>query len=142
MQAKIGDTVRVHYTLKLEDGEVIESTIGAAPLELTLGDGRIIPGLEKGIIGMSPGETKNLYIPAEEAHGLRDESKVFEFDKSRAPEGFNPVIGEQVRMYRPDGKEFIVTVIDITETGYKMDANHPLAGRDLIFELELVEIVT
>jgi peptidylprolyl isomerase len=126
----------------MEDGEVIESTIGAAPLELTLGDGRIIPGLEKGIIGMSPGESKSLYIPAEEAHGLRDENKVFEFDRSRAPEGFDPVVGQQVRMYRPDGKEFIVTVIEITEKGFKMDANHPLAGKDLIFDLELLEIVS
>jgi peptidylprolyl isomerase len=91
---------------------------------------------------MAPGETKTIHIPAEEAYGPRDENKVFDFDRSRAPEGFEPEIGQMVQMYRPDGKSIIVTVVDITDEYFKMDANHPLAGKDLTFDLELVEIVT
>lgn len=141
MQVKNGDRVKVHYTLKLDNGEVVESSSSAMPLEITIGEGKMIPGFENGIIGMTPGESKTITVPAEEAYGHRNENMVFEFSRERAPEGFEPQIGQPVRMYRPDGKSFVVTVIDITEEGFKMDANHPLAGKPLIFDLELVEIV-
>ncbi len=141
MKAKVGDKVRVHYTLRIDD-EVFESSVGMKPIEFVIGNGDLLPGFENGVIDMSPGETKTIHIPAEEAYGPRDENKVFDFDRSRAPEGFEPEIGQMVQMYRPDGKSIIVTVVDITDEYFKMDANHPLAGKDLTFDLELVEIVT
>ena len=141
MQAKNGNKVKVHYTLKV-DGEVVESSAGAVPLEVTLGEGRMIPGFENGIIGMALGESKTITVPAEEAYGHRNENMVFEFSRDRAPQGFEPQIGQMVRMHRPDGSSFTVTVIDVNEKGFKMDANHPLAGKELVFDLELVEIVS
>ncbi len=141
MKAKVGDKVKVHYTLRIDD-EVFESSVGTKPLEFVIGNGEMIQGFENGIIDMSPGDTKTIHIPADEAYGSYDENKVFDFDRKRAPEGFEPEIGQIVQMYRPDGKSFIVTVVDITGDYFKMDANHPLAGRDLTFDLELVEIVS
>ena len=141
MNAKTGDTVKVHYTLKAADGEVIESSDKTTPIELTIGEGKSILGFENGIIGMSPNDSKTITFPAEEAYGHRNENMVFEFSKEKAPEGFEPQVGEEVQLHRPNGKIFKVTVIDITEKGFKMDANHPLAGKDLFFDLELVEIV-
>ena len=140
MKAKAGDRVKVHYTLRIDD-EVFESSVGTQPIEFVIGTGGMIPGFENGVIDMSPGDTKTIHIPAEEAYGPRDESKVFDFDRSRAPEGFEPEIGQIVQMYRPDGKTIIVTVVGITDEYFKMDANHPLAGKDLTFDLELVEIM-
>ncbi len=142
MHAKIGDKVKVHYTLKAADGEVIDSSVNASPLEFTLGEGKLIPGFEKGIIGMTPNDSKTITVPPEEAYGHRKEKMVFEFSRENAPEGFDPQIGQLVQLHRPDGNSFKVTVLGITEKGFKMDANHPLAGKDLIFDLELVEIIS
>lgn len=141
MKAKNGDKVKVHYTLKLDDGEVVESSVGSLPLEFTLGEGKMMPGFENGIIGMTTGEKKTIKVPAEQAYGSRNEMMVFEFPKSRCPEGFDPQIGQQVQMFRPDGKSFVVTVIGTTEGDFTMDANHPFAGKDLTFDLELVEVL-
>ncbi len=140
MKAKKEDKVKVHYTLKLGNDEVVESSVGVKPLEFTIGEGKMIPGFENGIIGMASGASKTINIPSKEAYGLHDEKKVFEFDKSRMPKDFEPQIGQTVQLHRPDGKSFAVTILDITEKGFKMDANHPLAGKDLTFDLELVEI--
>ncbi len=140
MQAKHGDKVKVHYTLKINGGEVVDSSAGAPPLEFTLGDGRMIPGFEAGVIGMSAGEKKTINIPADLAYGPRNEKMVFEFPKDRCPEGFDPQLGQQIQLNRPDGKSFVATVAGVTEGGYAMDANHPLAGKDLVFDLEIVEI--
>jgi len=140
MKAKVGDRVKVHYTLRIDD-EVFESSVGTQPIEFIIGNGDLLPGFENGIVDMSPGDTKTIHIPAAEAYGPHDENKVFNFDRSRAPEGFDPEIGQMVQMYRPDGKTIIVTVVDITDEYFRMDANHPLAGKDLTFDLELVEIV-
>lgn len=140
MKAKDGDTVKVNYTLRIHDDQVVESSQGTAPLEFTMGGKKMTPGFEKGVIGMEPGESKSLHIPSADAYGPRDERLVFEFDRSRAPESFDPTIGQQLQMHRPDGKAFMVTVVSKTEKGYTMDANHPLAGKDLIIDLELLEI--
>lgn len=142
MEAKNGDRVKVHYTLKVNDEDVIESSVGTNPFEFVIGDRKMIPRFEDSVISMSPGETKTITIPAEEAYGPYDENKVFEFDRTKAPEGFEPQIGEPVQMYRPDGKSFIVTIVDITDKVFRMDVNHPLAGIDLTFDLELVEIIS
>jgi len=141
MQIKSGDTVKVHYTLKVENGEVIETSAGSAPLEFTLGEGKMIPGFEKGVIGMKQGESKTITVPPEEAYGRREERKIFEFSREKAPPAFDPGIGQTVRMHALDGSFFMVTIVGITEKAFIMDANHPLAGKDLVFDLELVEIV-
>lgn len=141
MQAKQGDRVKVHYTLKDSKGQVIESSRETAPIEFTIGEGKVIPGFEKGVLGIAINELKTITIPPEEAYGLHDEKKVFNFDRKNAPQDFEPRVGDTVRMHRPDGKTVAVTVVGITEQGFLMDANHPLAGKELIFDLELVEIV-
>jgi peptidylprolyl isomerase len=141
MHAKSGDTVRVHYILKDAKGNVVESSRDTQALEFTIGSGNVIPGFEKGIIGMAASENKTVVIPPEEAYGPHDEKKVFEFQRKNAPGDFDPQIGRSIKMHRPDGQEVLVTVVGRTEKGFMMDANHPLAGKELTFELELVEIL-
>lgn len=141
MPAKNGDKVKVHYTLKDINGTVVESSVNLIPIEFTIGEGKVITGFEKNVIGMRPKDTKTVTIPPEDAYGTRDEKKVFEFDKKKAPGDFAPQVGQSIQMHRPDGKSFVVTVLSQTEKGFMMDANHPLAGKELIFDLELVEIV-
>jgi peptidylprolyl isomerase len=141
MQAKSGDKVKVHYTLKDSKGEVVESSRDTQPIEFTLGNGDVIPGFEKVIIGMTAAEQKTVTIPPEDAYGHHDEKKVFEFARKNAPGDFDPQIGRSIKMHRPNGKEVLVTVVGRTEKGFMMDANHPLAGKELTFELELVEII-
>jgi peptidylprolyl isomerase len=141
MPAKKGDKVKVHYTLKDTNGNVVESTADSDPIEFTIGEGKVIPGFEKNIVGMKPNNKKTITIPPEDAYGLHDEKKVFEFARERAPEQFDPQIGQTVQMHRPDGNSFLVTVIKKTDKGFFMDANHPLAGKELAFDLELVEVV-
>ena len=141
MESKKGDKVKVHYTVKESSGEIIESSDSSIPMEFIIGEGGVIPGFEKGVIGMKVNDTKMLNIPCDEAYGPRDETKTFEFARKNAPQEFDPRIGDLVQLHRPDGKAFSVTVLDKTETGFLMDANHPLAGKDLIFELKLVAII-
>jgi len=141
MQAKQGDRVKVHYTLKDAKGQVIESSKETTPIEFTIGEGKVIPGFEKGILGSTVNESKTITIPPDEAYGPRDEKKVFDFERNKASADFDPRVGDTIRMHRPDGKSVPVTVVAITEKGFLMDANHPLAGKELIFDLELVEIV-
>jgi len=141
MQANNGDRVRVHYTLKDSNGAVVESSRDTQPIEFVIGEGKVIPGFEKGIIGMTVADTKTVTLAPEDAYGPHDEKKVFEFLRKNAPGDFDPSIGRSVKMHRPDGKAVLVTVIGRTEKGFMMDANHPLAGKELTFELELVEIL-
>jgi FKBP-type peptidyl-prolyl cis-trans isomerase 2 len=141
-QVKEGDTIRIHYVGKLEDGSVFDSSEGGASLEIKLGKGEFIKGLEEGVIGMEPGETREIFMTPDKAYGPHIQEKVFEFHKDRAPQDFNPEIGQKYSMYRADGMPVMVTVVDKTETGYLMDCNHPLAGKSLIFEVTLDEIVS
>jgi FKBP-type peptidyl-prolyl cis-trans isomerase 2 len=141
MQAKNGDRVKVHYILKDSKGDVVESSYEMQPIEFKIGEGNVIPGFEKGIIGMKKTETKTVVISPEDAYGPHDENKVFEFARKNAPGDFDPQIGRTVKMHRPDGKAVVVTVIGRTEKGFMMDANHPLAGKELTFDLELLEIL-
>ncbi len=140
-QVKEGDTIRIHYVGRLEDGSVFDSSEGGASLELKLGKGEFIKGLEEGVIGMAPGETKSIFMTADKAYGPHLQEKVFEFHKDRAPEDFNPELGQQYQMYRADGMPIVVTVLEKTETGFLMDCNHPLAGKNLTFDVTLDEIV-
>jgi FKBP-type peptidyl-prolyl cis-trans isomerase 2 len=141
MHAKNGDTVKVHYTLKLDNGEVVESTTDTLPVQLTLGKEQMIPGFENSIIGMKSKEFKTITIPIDEAYGMRDEKKVFELNREKIPEAFEPQIGQLVRISRPNGKAFLATVLNTSANGFIMDANHPLAGKNLTFDLELIEIL-
>ena len=142
VQVKEGDTIRIHYEGKLENGSVFDSSEGGASLEIKLGKGEFIKGLEEGVIGMGPGERRSIFMPADKAYGPHLKEKVFEFHKDRISEGITPEIGQQMQLYRADGMPISVTVIDKTETGYIMDANHALAGKNLIFDVTLEEIVT
>lgn len=141
MQAMTGDKVRVHYVLKDTHGETVESTYDSGPIEFVIGEGKVIPGFEKAVAGMSPAEKKSLLMPPDDGYGKHDQTKVFEFPRQKAPGDFDPQIGQTVHMHRPDGKTVLVTVVARTENGFMMDSNHPLAGKELSFELELVEIV-
>lgn len=141
MGVKNGDKIKVHYTLKDINDKVVESTRDAEPLEFTLGDRHLIPGFGKGVTGMEVGESKTINIPFAEAYGPRNDKMVFEFDRSKAPENFDPRIGQSVKLHRADGQPVMATVTKRTAKGYMMDCNHPLAGKDLTFDLELVEIV-
>jgi len=139
--AKEGDTVRVHYTGRFEDGTVFDTSEDGASMEFKIGTGELLKAFEQGVVGMAVGEAKTIFIPAAEAYGPRNEDMVFEFDRARAPENFDAEIGQQLQMYRADGMPIVVTVLEKTETGFVMDSNHPLAGKNLIFEVTLEEIV-
>jgi peptidylprolyl isomerase len=101
----------------------------------------LLPGFEMAVIGLEPGETNNIHIPTEEAYGVRDDMLVGEIPRNRLPEDLSPQVGMKLQMRRPDGEELIVTITDLTETDITVDANHQLAGKDLNFEIELVEIL-
>jgi FKBP-type peptidyl-prolyl cis-trans isomerase 2 len=138
---KEGDTIRINYVGKVEDGTVFDSTAGTHPLEFTVGEGELIPGLEKGVIGMKPGEFRSVSIPMGQGYGPRVEERVFEFDRKRLPDNIAPEIGRQMQMYRADGMPMMVTIVGISETSLTMDCNHPLAGKTLIFDTTLLEIL-
>jgi peptidylprolyl isomerase len=139
-EANDGATVRVHYTGKLDDGQVFDSSREREPLEFTLGGGQVIPGFEAAVRGMGPGEEKTVRIPADEAYGERRADMVMVVERERIPENIEPDVGQQLQIAQ-GGQVAVVTVTDVAEESVTLDANHPLAGRDLTFELELVEIV-
>ncbi len=139
-KVKEGDTISIYYTGRLEDGTVFDSSEGGASLEFKVGGGEFLKGLEDGVIGMEAGDEKTIRIPAEEGYGIYLEEKVFEFGRDKATENFDPEIGQQLQMYRADGMPITVKVTGKTEKAFIMDCNHPLAGKNLVFEIKLVEI--
>ena len=139
-EAKRGDTVRVHYTGTLDDGTVFDSSREREPLEFNLGTGQVIPGFDTALTGMKPGESKKVTIPAAEAYGPYRSELVLVVDRSEFPSDVEPGVGDQFQLSQ-DGNSFVVNVTDVTDQNVTLDANHPLAGEDLTFELELVEIV-
>lgn len=139
--AKEGDTVRVHYTGKLEDGTVFDTSEDGASMEFKVGAGELLKAFEQGVVGMAVGETKTIQIPADQAYGPRKEEMVFEFDRARAPENFEAEIGQQLQMYRADGQPVNLMVIGKSEKSFTMDCNHALAGKDLTFDVRLEEIL-
>lgn len=140
-EAKLGDTVRVHYTGKLEDGTVFDSSLDRDPVEFTLGAGQVIPGFEQAVVGMSPGESKTVEVPAEQAYGPYREELVQEIDRELVPEELKLEVGQQLVLRLSPGRSIRVTVTKLTESKVTLDANHPLAGKDLTFDLQLVEII-
>jgi peptidylprolyl isomerase len=140
-EAKHGDTVKVHYTGKLQDGIVFDSSRKRDPLEFTIGEGRIIPGFEQAVVGMNPGQSKIAKVPAEKAYGPHREEMVAVLDREQFPEHVKPAVGQRLQIREAEGRTVIVTVTDVTESSVTLDANHPLAGEDLTFDIELLEIL-
>lgn len=138
--AEQGDTVTVHYTGRLEDGTVFDSSEGKDPLEFTVGEGRLIPGFEQGVLGMEPGQSKTVNIPSEDAYGPYDPELVTEVERSELPADLELEVGMQLQGSQPDGRVAIFTVKDFTNSTVTLDANHRLAGKDLIFDIEVVEV--
>ena len=139
-QVKSGDTVRVHYHGKLTDGTTFDSSEGREPLEFEVGSGMVIAGFDSGVTGMVVGEKKTVNIPVEEAYGEKQEEMFMEFPMDRFPEDMKPEVGMQLNISSADGQNFPVIIHEVMEDKVVLDANHPLAGEELIFDLELVEI--
>jgi peptidylprolyl isomerase len=141
-KAKEGDLVKVHYTGKLKDESVFDSSQNGEPLEVTLGSGQVIPGFEKAVIGMSVGDSKTFEIVAAEAYGSYRDELVVEIDKERIPEDLSVEVGQQLVLRQTEGPPIRVMVADMSDQSVTLDANHPLAGEDLTFEVQLLEIVS
>ena len=140
-QAKKGDKVKVHYHGKLTNGETFDSSAGREPLEFEIGAGSVIKGFDDGVSGMKVGEKKTNNIPVDEAYGQRSEDMLIEFPKDRFPTDMEIKEGMQLMMSNGTGQNIPVIVAEVKDDGVILDANHPLAGEDLIFDIELVEIV-
>ena len=147
-QAKTGDKVTVHYTGRLEGGEVFDSSecheddcgCESGPLEFTIGEGNVIPGFEQAIIGMSPGDSKTVVIPVDQAYGERVDEMVAVVERTEIPADLVLEVGNQLEVTQQDGNVFPVIITEVTESNVTLDANHPLAGKELTFDLRLVAI--
>ncbi|HOA23961.1 MAG: peptidylprolyl isomerase [Aggregatilineales bacterium] len=140
-QAKIGDTVRVHYTGRFEDGTVFDTSQGREPIEFTLGEHEVIPGFENAVAGMQAGETKTTQIPPEDAYGERREDLLIDVPRAEVPADIDPQVGQTLQVQGAGGQVFPVVVASVGEDTITLDANHPLAGRSLIFDIHLIDIV-
>jgi FKBP-type peptidyl-prolyl cis-trans isomerase 2 len=135
-----GDTVQLDYVGKLEDGSVFDSSAAGEPIEFTVGSAMIIPGLEKGIMGMTIGETKTITIPADEAYGPPHPELVMTVPKDKLPQDMELEVGGQLESHQPDGRVIYATITEIKDDSVTLDANHPLAGKTLIFDVKVVGI--
>jgi FKBP-type peptidyl-prolyl cis-trans isomerase 2 len=140
-KVKKGDTVRVHFTGRLKDGTVFDSSVEREPYEFTVGKSGIIPGFEQAVIGMKPGETKTAKIPAAKAYGPRRKDMIAVVDRSKIPTHLEPETGLRLQINQADGSKVPVKIIKVSGSKVTLDANHPLAGKDLTFDIELKEIV-
>ncbi|SIO34418.1 FKBP-type peptidyl-prolyl cis-trans isomerase [Halodesulfovibrio marinisediminis] len=138
-QVKNGDSVKVHYTGTLEDGSVFDSSREREPLEFTLGSGMLIPGFEKAVEGMTVGDSTKVTIPADEAYGQRNDEMIIDVAKTQVPEHITPEVGMLLQL-ESEGGIMEVVITEVKDESITLDANHPLAGKDLTFEIELVEI--
>ncbi|MBN1533225.1 MAG: peptidylprolyl isomerase [Spirochaetes bacterium] len=139
-KAEEGSTVRVHYTGRLDDGSVFDTSDGGDPLEFTIGSGDVIPGFENGVMGMELNEKRTLRIEPVSAYGERHEELVFGIPVGDVPEGMDPQVGQQYKISDGSGNSFVATVAGVSVDTVSFDANHPLAGKALTFDIELVEI--
>ncbi|MBO54414.1 MAG: peptidylprolyl isomerase [Dehalococcoidia bacterium] len=139
-EAKDGDSVKVQYVGKLEDGTTFDSSTEDSPLEFTIGSNQVIPGFNNGVIGMAIGESKSVFIPVADAYGPHQPEGVFEISRTEFPDDMNIEIGMRLEGNQQNGKSIQVTIIEINEDTIKLDANHPLAGKDLTFDITLVDI--
>ena len=141
-QVKSGDKIKVHYHGKLINGETFDSSNGRQPLEFEVGSGMVIKGFDTGVTGMAVGEKKSISIPFAEAYGPANPEMIIEFPKEKFPQDMQLEVGTPLVMNGGNGEQYQVVIIEIKEETVLLDANHPLAGKDLIFDLELVEIVS
>jgi len=139
-KVKEGDTVKVHYTGTLTDGTVFDTSEEREPLEFTLGQGQLIPGFEKAVVGMNVGDSTEVEIPSDDAYGESREDLVISVPKDQLPDDVEPQVGMQLQVNQQDGQPIPVRITDVGEENLTLDANHPLAGQDLKFEIELVEV--
>ena len=139
-QAQQGDMVKVHYTGKLDDGTIFDSSEGDDPLEFTLGGGQIIPGFEQAVMGMSTGDIKTVSIAPDKAYGVHREDLMLLIEPDMFPSEITPEIGQHLQLRQQEGMIIDAFVADISDAGVTLDANHPLAGQHLTFEIQLVEI--
>ena len=139
-QVKKGDTVKVHYHGRLTDGTTFDSSAGREPLEFEVGSGMVIRGFDEGVTGMAVGDKKTISIPSEEAYGPRQEEMVIEFPITNFPPDIKPEVGMTLNMHTENGQELPVVITAINEEAVTLDANHPLAGQELVFDLEMVDI--
>jgi len=139
-QAKSGDTVSVHYTGRLNDGTIFDSSVDSDPLQFVLGSGQVIPGFDQAVSGMQLGESKTTVIPADEAYGQPNPQLVLQVARDQFPQHIEPKLNEQLQLRQPDGETFVVTITAVADDEVTLDGNHPLAGQDLTFILQLVEI--
>jgi peptidylprolyl isomerase len=140
VQAKKGDTVKIHYTGRLHDGTVFDSSSDREPLQFVIGKGQVIPGFEEAITGMQVGEKKTAEIPCKMAYGERNPSMVMEVARKHVPAEIDPVVGQHLQVGSPGGDLLVVAIIKVDEENVTLDANPPLAGEDLTFDIELLEI--
>lgn len=139
-QARSGDMVHVHYAGRLNDDSVFDTSEGRDPLTFQLGTGQVVPGFDKAVSGMEVGEKKTVTIPALEAYGPRVDQLTFTAPRENLPPGYDPQVGEMMGLETKDGRQMDVVITDVDEKAVKMDGNHPLAGQDLTFDIELVKI--
>jgi peptidylprolyl isomerase len=135
-----GDSVKIHYTGTLNDGTVFDSSAGREPLGFTLGSGQVIAGFDEAVLGMSHGESKKVTIPADKAYGEYKKELVMPVPKNQVPAEINPEVGQKLQLQGPNGQPMMVVVVAINDDHIMLDANPPLAGKELTFEIELVEI--
>lgn len=141
-QVKQGDTVKVNYTGKLSDGTIFDSSIGRHPMQFTMGKGQLIAGFEKAVLGMATGDKKTVVIPVAEAYGPRRDSSITEVERKNLPPGLDAKVGQRLELTQEDDSTVLVTVAGVSETSLTLDSNHPLAGKDLTFEIEVLSIVS
>ena len=140
-KAKEGDSVKVHYTGKFEDGTVFDTSVNRDPLQFTIGKSQVIPGFEQAVVGMSPDESRTVKVPADQAYGPHREEMILEVDRKQFPAQLKPELGKQYQIPQAQGRPRVVTITDVSESKIVLDANHPLAGKDLIFDVQLLEIL-
>jgi peptidylprolyl isomerase len=139
-QAKKGDSIKVHYTGKLDDGTVFDSSVGREPLDFTVGAGQLIAGFDEAVVGMAVGEKKSVRIEAEQAYGPHQPEMTLQAPRSELPADIQPELGMQLEASQEGGHSMVVTVVEVTDESVTFDANHPLAGKALTFDIEVVEL--
>ncbi len=137
---KKGDKIKVHYKGTLTDGTVFDSSEGREPLEFTVGSGMVIPGFDEGVVDMEVGDKKRIEIPVDQAYGESRPENIIKFPKSNVPDDMEVEVGMQIHLNSQNGQPIPVVVTEVEEETVTLDGNHPLAGKDLVFDLELVSV--
>jgi len=140
-QAGYGDTVKVHYTGRRQDGRVFATTTGSEPIEVTIGEGKLMPGFEQGMVGMVVGERKSIQVPPHHAYGQWVPELLLDIDKEDFPKDIIPDVGKELHVRHADGSVLDVVITEVNESTVVMDANHPLAGETVNFDIQLIEVI-